>query len=139
MTDHNISIKSDQLLPGSSFSVEGRPEVSISDLLDAVPDDAPQASLDGLGLVESPDESSAAAEATIPPSPESSPNEHIDLGKSILDALIKIEKRARAHGRPDVVILLDELSLVADQPNWPEMAQEKLQRILNLISFPAPK
>lgn len=139
MTDHNISIHSDQLLPGSSFSVEGRPEVSISDLLDAVPDDAPQASLDGLGPVESPEESSAVAEALIPPSPESSPNERIDMGKSILDALIKIEKRARAHGRSDVVILLDELSLVADQPNWPEMAQEKLQRILNLISFPAPK
>lgn len=139
MTDHNISIHSDQLLPGSSFSVEGRAEVSITDLLDAVPNDAPQASPDGLGQGELPEESIEAAEAPFPPSPESSPNERIDLGKSILDALIKVEKRARAHGRSDVVILLDELSLVADQPNWPEMAQEKLQRILDLISFPAPK
>lgn len=136
MTDHEISVHSDQLLPGSSFSVEGRPEVSISDLLDAVPDDAPQASPDECGPGAQSEHSSAAP---FPPSLESNPNERVDLGKSIQDALIKIEKRARAHGRSDVVILLDELSLVANQPNWTEMAQEKLQRILNLISYPAPK
>lgn len=131
MNDKAISILSEQLQAGSAFSVEGRSEISIDDLLDAVPADAPQA------MLAAPAFERDEPAAPLSSSPDLARHTITDQAQAIQDALTKIEKRARTHGRADVVILLDELSLVAGNSNWAEETQERLQHILKLISGPS--
>lgn len=70
-------------------------------------------------------EPSGPAHAPATPSPSHS--------HDLVQMLIGIEMRVRAHSVPKALLLLDEMALLGDEPDWHVAAGERLVQILDLM------